>query len=52
MVSDTQRKEIKKRMRRIKDAKKDGKPQEVIKKRTAELYQYLERQGMIDIYDE
>lgn len=50
MVTDAQRKQIKKRMKRIKQAKDDGKDEEIIRKRTKELIVYLERQGLTDVF--
>jgi isopropylmalate/homocitrate/citramalate synthase len=51
MASDRQQKQIQKLMRRIKDAKDQGKSEEVIKKRTQELYQYLYSEGLVEQYD-
>lgn len=35
-------------MKRIKKARDDGKDEAVIKRRTNELYNYLEREGLVD----
>lgn len=39
-------------MRRIHEARKEGKSEHIIKERTAELFQYLESQGLANPYDE
>jgi hypothetical protein len=49
MVSSRQRQEIYKHMRRIKDARDAGKSKEVINQRVTELYNYLDREGLINI---
>ena len=35
-------------MKRIKKAKNQGKDQHIIEQRTNELYNYLEREGLVD----
>ncbi len=47
MVTRTQRREIEKLMRRIKQAKENNADNRVIKERTQDLYNYLEREGII-----
>jgi hypothetical protein len=47
MVTRTQRREIEKLMRRIKQAKDNNADNRVIKERTQDLYNYLEREGII-----
>jgi hypothetical protein len=47
MVSDRQKKEIEKMMRSIKRARDEGKGEKEIERRTAKLYQYLQREGLI-----
>lgn len=51
MVSSRQRVQIKKRMRRIKDATDAGE-EEKARRRTKELYDYLEREGIVNPRDE
>lgn len=50
MVSSKQRQEIKRRMRRIKDARDKGLGKEAIKNRSMELIEYLQDEGLYDIY--
>lgn len=38
-------------MRRIKEAKDSGMSEKEIERRTADLYNYLEREGLIDPYE-
>lgn len=51
MVTPSQRREIAKRMRAIKEAKDRGEHKRVIQQRTNELYAYLDREGIIDHYE-
>lgn len=51
-VSDAQRQRIEKLMRRIKEAKNEGKSEHIIRERTHELYAYLEREGLTPERDE
>lgn len=52
MVTQKQRREIRERMRAIKDAKDNGESEEIIKKRTRELTSYLRKEGIINPFDE
>lgn len=52
MVSPRQEREIRERMVDIKQAKREGKPEHVVKKRTQELYAYLQKEGIITPPDE
>jgi diacylglycerol kinase family enzyme len=51
MVNARQRKEIKHLMRRIKDAKDQGKPKKVIEQRARELEIYLKKEGIKNPYE-
>lgn len=48
MVSSAEEQEIKRYMRRIKDAKDKGMGNDEIKRRTRELYVYLWTRGYVD----
>lgn len=48
MITDTQRREIKKRMRAIKDAADNDRPDKIIEERTKELTDYLQQEGIIN----
>lgn len=48
MVSSKQKSDIKQLMRRIKDAHDNGKSEAEINRRTTELYNYLEAEGIIN----
>jgi len=52
MVTEIQKKEIKKRMRAIKDATDAGRPQEVINRRVKNLTDYLQAEGIINPFDD
>lgn len=52
MVSERQRRDIKEKMRAIKEAKKNNRPQRIIEKRTNELTEYLHQEGIINPFDE
>lgn len=47
MVTAKQKREIKQLMIRIKTAKESGADRRVIEDRTADLYNYLEREGIV-----
>lgn len=51
MVTKKQAREIKARMRHIKDAKDQGLREEEIRDRTQSLYQYLLDEGIISLYE-
>lgn len=48
MVTEQQKREIKKRMRSIKDATDAGAPEKVVNKRIKVLTDYLQQEGIID----
>lgn len=53
MVNETEKREIQKKMRRIKDAKDDeGKTKSDIEARTQELVAYLRKRGLMNNPDE
>ena len=52
MITDRQQKEIKKRMRAVKDAVDEDRNQEVINKRVKELTNYLHKEGIINPFKE
>jgi hypothetical protein len=52
MTTRKQEREIKRLMQNINEAKKDGRSEEVIEKRTQELYQYLESEGLVNKFNE
>ena len=57
MVTQRQRRDIERLMRRIKDAKTppdENQPPNtaLIEKRTKELYNYLEKEGLVNQFDE
>lgn len=47
MVTERQKRDIQRLMRRIKDAKDEGKSERIIEERTAELYNYMRREGIV-----
>lgn len=52
MVTKRQRKEIKKRMRAIKEARDNNMHKRVIEERAEELTNYLQSEGLINPFDE
>jgi len=52
MVTQRQRDEIREHMRRIKNAKDEGKSREEIKRRTRKLHDYLEQEGITNPFDD
>lgn len=52
MVSERQKRQIKEFLINIKQARNEGKGEEIIKKRTQELHAYLENEGLVNRFDE
>ena len=52
MISSAQKGKIKRLMKRIEQAKRDGANNTVIKERTQDLYNYLEKEGLVERYED
>lgn len=52
MVTPRQRREIRRRMSAIKEAKDNGEHKRVIKQRTQELMVYLQQEGIVDQFND
>lgn len=52
MVSGRQRAEIKRLMTAIKKAKNEGRDEQIIKSKTQDLMDYLEKEGIVNPFDE
>lgn len=52
MVTIEQRRQIKKRMRAVKDAVDNDRPEKVVNERVTELTDYLHQEGIINPFDD